>query len=112
MVWYYQKKIILPSENEVLYLRWFFSPEKKKYKYVVKAVVFSSLINLVFFFFVPVLSGLLLTYFYTPDVIDAYNDVKYLQNEVSFGFVQRPGNTEMVVPFPWFSCIFYSSFCG
>ncbi|WP_409178173.1 hypothetical protein [Brevibacillus fortis] len=82
----------------MLYLRWFFSPEKKKYKYVVKAVVFSSLINLVFFF-VPVLSGLLLTYFYTPDVIDAYNDVKYLQSEVSFGFVQRPDNAETLVPF-------------
>ncbi|WP_354702689.1 hypothetical protein [Brevibacillus panacihumi] len=51
------------------------------------------------FFIVPVLSGLLLTYFYTPDVIDAYNDVEYLQNEVSFGFVQRPGNAEMLVPF-------------
>lgn len=80
-------------------MRWFFSPEKKKYKYVVKAVAFSSLINLVCFFIVPVLSGLLLTYFYTPDVIDAYNDVEYLQNEVSFGFVQRPGNAEMLVPF-------------
>lgn len=73
------------------------------YKYVVKAVVFSSLVHLVFFVIVPVLSGLLLTCFYVPDVIDAYNNVEHLQNEVRFGFVQRSGNAASIFV-PFFLC--------
>lgn len=82
-------------------VRYIFLPEKKKYKYLVKAVVFSLLINLVIFFIVPVLSGLFLSYLYTPDIIEAYDDVNYLQNEVSFGFILRPGNV-MAMLFPFF----------
>ncbi|WP_396136132.1 hypothetical protein [Brevibacillus brevis] len=83
------------------------------YKYVVKAVVFSSLVHLVFFVIVPVLSGLLLTCFYVPDVIDAYNNVEHLQNEVRFGFVQRSGNAASIfVPFfPLLCRLFFYSFC-
>lgn len=36
---------------------------------------------------IQILSGMFLTMYYVPDIINAYNSVSYLQNEVAFGYI-------------------------
>ncbi|KWX07378.1 menaquinol-cytochrome c reductase cytochrome b subunit [Hydrogenibacillus schlegelii] len=38
---------------------------------------------------IQILSGMFLTMYYTPDIVNAYNSVKYLQTEVAFGYIVR-----------------------
>ena len=38
---------------------------------------------------IQILSGMFLTMYYVPDIINAYESVKYLQNEVAFGVIVR-----------------------
>ncbi|WP_285860922.1 hypothetical protein [Brevibacillus sp. MER 51] len=54
-----------------------------------RAFIFSIIINLLYYVVVPIISGMFLTHFYVPDVVNAYDNVKYLQNEVEFGVINR-----------------------
>ncbi len=38
---------------------------------------------------IQILSGMFLSMFYTPDIINAWKSVSYLQNEVAFGYIVR-----------------------
>lgn len=38
---------------------------------------------------IQILSGMFLTMYYAPDIINAYESVRYLQNEVAFGVIVR-----------------------
>ncbi len=38
---------------------------------------------------IQILSGMFLTMYYTPDIVNAFESVKYLQNEVAFGVIVR-----------------------
>lgn len=38
---------------------------------------------------IQILSGMFLTMYYVPDIVNAYESVKYLQNEVAFGVIVR-----------------------
>lgn len=38
---------------------------------------------------IQILSGMFLSMFYTPDIINAWKSVTYLQNEVAFGYIVR-----------------------
>ncbi len=38
---------------------------------------------------IQILSGMFLTMYYVPDIMNAYQSVKYLQNEVAFGVIVR-----------------------
>lgn len=38
---------------------------------------------------IQILSGMFLTMYYVPDIVNAYESVKYLQNEVAFGSIVR-----------------------
>lgn len=38
---------------------------------------------------IQILSGMFLAMFYAPDIVNAFNSVKYLQTEVSFGYIVR-----------------------
>ena len=49
------------------------------------AFVYSALLNVLYYLVLPVVSGVLLTWLYVPDVVFAYDSVEYLQNEVVFG---------------------------
>ncbi|UFJ40918.1 hypothetical protein LOK74_23510 [Brevibacillus humidisoli] len=55
-------------------------------RHVVRAILFSIAINLLYFWVIPVVSGMILSYFYIPDIEQKYENVSYLQNEVSFGW--------------------------
>src|SRR5205085_11821501 len=50
----------------------------------------SSDLGLTFFITViQILSGMFLTMYYTPDIINAYASVDYLQHKVAFGVIVR-----------------------
>lgn len=38
---------------------------------------------------IQILSGMFLSMYYTPDIVNAYQSVRYLQNEVAFGYIVR-----------------------
>lgn len=38
---------------------------------------------------IQILSGMFLVMYYTPDIVNAFNSVKYLQTEVAFGYIVR-----------------------
>lgn len=38
---------------------------------------------------IQILSGMFLSMFYTPDIVNAWKSVSYLQNEVAFGYIVR-----------------------
>ncbi|MBE3554887.1 MAG: cytochrome b6 [Thermicanus sp.] len=38
---------------------------------------------------IQILSGMFLSMYYTPDIVNAYRSVAYLQNEVAFGYIVR-----------------------
>ncbi|MGC5327524.1 hypothetical protein [Brevibacillus sp. SYSU BS000544] len=71
-------------------LRYFFLNGDSPYKLLIKALIFSLLFTLLVLFLLPMASGMILTYFYTPDIVNSYENVQYLQNEVSFGVINRP----------------------
>jgi len=58
-------------------------------RHFAKAIVFSVCLNLLYFG-IPMISGLVRSYFYVPDLIGEYENVKYLQNEVSLGIIRGP----------------------
>ncbi|MMZ56318.1 hypothetical protein D1872_182040 [compost metagenome] len=49
------------------------------------ALIFSIALNILFFLF-DVGRGFLNTYFYQPQMIDAYRESSHLKNEVAFGY--------------------------
>ena len=49
------------------------------------AFAFSAVLNVLYYLVLPVVSGVVLTWLYVPDVVSAYDSVEYLQNEVAFG---------------------------
>jgi len=49
------------------------------------AFVYSALLNVLYYLVLPIVSGVLHTWLYVPDVVSAYDSVEYLQNEVVFG---------------------------
>jgi quinol-cytochrome oxidoreductase complex cytochrome b subunit len=57
-------------------------------RHLARAIIFSILANLLYIF-ISILSGLFLTYFYVPDITNAYEEVHDLQNEVAFGVIIR-----------------------
>lgn len=59
-------------------------------RHLTRAIIFSVSVNLLYYFLLPILSGLFLTHFYVPDIAEAYEEVNYLQNEVAFGVIIRP----------------------
>ncbi|WP_081904146.1 hypothetical protein [Brevibacillus thermoruber] len=59
-------------------------------RHLTRAIIFSVSVNLLYYFLLPILSGLFLTHFYVPDITEAYEEVNYLQNEVAFGVIIRP----------------------
>ncbi|WP_304415511.1 hypothetical protein [Brevibacillus aydinogluensis] len=59
-------------------------------RHLTRAIIFSVSVNLLYYFLLPILTGLFLTHFYVPDITDAYEEVNYLQNEVAFGVIIRP----------------------
>lgn len=56
---------------------------------LIQAVIFSIVLILVYFG-VQIARGVYNTVNYTPDIINSYQSVDYLQNEVSFGIVWSP----------------------
>lgn len=70
-------------------LRFFFLNVSSPYKLLIKALIFSLLFTLLVLLLLPMASGMILTYFYTPDIVNSYESVQYLHNEVSFGVINR-----------------------
>ncbi|MGG1662711.1 hypothetical protein [Brevibacillus sp. NRS-1366] len=56
-------------------------------KTIARAFVYSVLLNMLYYLTLPLISGLLLTWLYVPDVVSSYDSVQYLQQEVAFGQV-------------------------
>ncbi|UOE94549.1 hypothetical protein [Alkalihalobacillus sp. LMS39] len=58
-------------------------------KVLVQGAIFSVIVH--FVFVVSTLAyGFLVTMFHKPEVINEYNEVSYLQNEVAFGVTYQP----------------------
>lgn len=54
-----------------------------------QSLIFSFVVN-VLYFAGTIGYGFIKTIYYVPDVADGYQDVEYLQNEVSFGVISSP----------------------
>jgi quinol-cytochrome oxidoreductase complex cytochrome b subunit len=64
-------------------------------RHLIRALLFSIAVNLLYYLVVPIISGMYLTYTYVPEITNAYTEVKYLQQEVAFGIIVR--NTALSV---------------
>ncbi|MEB1807107.1 MAG: hypothetical protein LPK26_07375 [Bacillaceae bacterium] len=58
-------------------------------KLLVKSIIVSLVIH-AFYFIGQIVYGLMLTKSYVPDIVDSYESVTYLQNEVTFGYIISP----------------------
>lgn len=59
-------------------------------RFLARAFLYSVLLNLLYYVVLPVLSGLLQTWTYVPDITAAYTETEYLQREVAFGVINEP----------------------
>ncbi|MBU9710720.1 hypothetical protein [Evansella tamaricis] len=55
-------------------------------KLIMKSVIFSIVVHMVYFT-VIIVQGLILTKSYVPEIVESYENVTYLQQEVTFGYV-------------------------
>jgi len=67
-------------------------------KTIARAFVYSALLNVLYYLLLPLVSGLLLTWLYVPDIVSSYDSVQYLQNEVVFGQVSDPAFSWWQIP--------------
>ncbi|MDE5414396.1 hypothetical protein [Alkalihalobacterium chitinilyticum] len=58
-------------------------------KLLVQSIIISLVIH-AFYFIGQIVYGLMLTNSYVPDIVDSYESVAYLQNEVTFGYIISP----------------------
>ncbi|MBP1931994.1 hypothetical protein J2Z37_001995 [Ammoniphilus resinae] len=54
-----------------------------------QSLIFSFVVN-VLYLVCTIGYGFIKTIYYVPDVVDGYQDVEYLQNEISFGVISSP----------------------
>ncbi|MFV8829961.1 hypothetical protein [Alkalihalobacterium sp. APHAB7] len=58
-------------------------------KLLVQSIMISLVIH-AFYFISQIAYGVMITKSYVPDIVDSYESVTYLQNEVSFGYIISP----------------------
>lgn len=63
--------------------------EEEAMKLLVQSIIISLVIH-AFYFIGQIAYGVMITKSYVPDIVDSYESVTYLQNEVSFGYIKSP----------------------
>ena len=66
--------------------------EVDKMKRIVRQSLLFSLIVHLLYLAGTIGLGYIKTIYYVPDVVNAYQEVQYLQNEIAFGVISRPLN--------------------